>query len=116
MSTITADELELLTFFECEPKKLDADVPWVYNDLLYEFKQDGLALTFSVAPSYKDVRLILKNGDVVLYELNAVGVVDVKYHNDSSVETVEILINSQDRLWVRLKPILSINHETTERT
>ena len=37
MISISVDELDLLTFFECEPKTLDSDMPWVYNDLLYEF-------------------------------------------------------------------------------
>ncbi len=114
--SISAEELDLLTFFECEPKKLDADVPWIYNDLLYECKQEDLSLSFAVAPSYKDVRLILKHREAVLYELNAVGVDDVKYHNDSGRETLEIVINDQDRFWLHLRPSLYISHEAKERT
>jgi hypothetical protein len=116
MSAISADELDLLTFFECEPKLRDADVPWIYNDALYEFSGGGMSLSCAIAPSYKDVRLILNMGSYVLYELNAVAVKDVRYHSDSSRESLEIELSNCERLWVRLKPAISIAHEVKERT
>ncbi|NMG67979.1 hypothetical protein GPA19_23845 [Azoarcus indigens] len=114
MITISADELDLLTFFECEPKLRDADVRWVYNDALYEFSRGDLTLSCAIAPSYKDVRLILKNGLQAVYELNAMGLADVRYHKDSNRESLEIEISDHDRLWVRLKPAITISHEAKE--
>jgi len=35
MNAIKAEEIDLLSFFEVEPKRLDKDVPWPYNDFLY---------------------------------------------------------------------------------
>jgi hypothetical protein len=110
MSSISATELELLSLFEVVPKLRDPEEPWEYNDALYEMKQGELSLSFSVAPSYKDVRLILKRGNATLYEFNATGVEDVKYQNDSGRESLEIVINEQDRLLLKVKPI-GVLHE-----
>lgn len=115
MNVITATELDLLTFFEVEPKKLDPDISWPYNDFLYEVVRDDLSLSFSVAPAYKDIRIIFKKGEVVLYELNAVGVEDLKYHNDKGRETLEIVIHEEDILWLCLKPTIYLKHEARER-
>jgi hypothetical protein len=114
MSVIRAEEIELLSFFEVEPRRLDKDVPWPYNDFLYEVQRGDLSLSFSVAPAYKDVRIILKKDETQLYELNAVGVEDVIYHNDKGREAVEIVINETDRLWLRVKPEIKLTHEIKE--
>ncbi|MBR7746074.1 hypothetical protein [Undibacterium baiyunense] len=45
MNKIPAEELDLLTFFECEPKLRDEDVPWVYNDAAYEFSLNEISLS-----------------------------------------------------------------------
>jgi hypothetical protein len=115
MSHITADELELLSFFGVEPKRLDPDVPWPYNDFLYEIQQGEMSLSFAVAPAYKDVRITWKSGPVGLYEMNAVGVEDVKYHNDGGRESLEVVITPRDRLWLRIVPSIYISHEARER-
>jgi hypothetical protein len=115
MDDVSVEELELLGFFGVEPKRLDLSVPWPYNDFLYEVKQGEMSLTFAVAPAYRDVRIIWKSGSVSLYELNAVGVEDVKYHNDSGRETIEVAISRRNKLWLRILPNISISHEATER-
>ena len=35
MSVVSAEEWQLLSFFEAEPTLRDSDVPWCYNDALY---------------------------------------------------------------------------------
>jgi hypothetical protein len=114
MDTISVNELDLLTFFECEPILRDADVPWVYNDALYEFSIGDFSLSFALAPSYKDVRLILKSGLLTVYELNATGVVDIRHHEDDTRESLEIVLSHCDRLWLRLKPTITISQEAKE--
>ena len=116
MISISVDELDLLTFFECEPKTLDSDMPWVYNDLLYEFTSGEYSLSFAIAPAYIDVRLNIKREQEMFYELNALGMDNVIYHSDNGRETLELVINAQDRLWLRLKPHISITHDAKERT
>ena len=110
-SNTSAEELDLLGFFGMEPKRMDVDVPWPYNDFLYEVQVGDLSLSFAIAPACKDVRIILKAGNRVVYELNAVGVDDVKYHNDNGRETLEVVISTRDRLWVRVTPTIQLSQE-----
>jgi len=115
MDYVSVEELELLGFFGVEPKRLDADVAWPYSEFLYEVNQREMSLSFVLAPAYKDVRIVWKAGSVALYELNAVGVEDVKYHNDSGRETLEVIISQQDKLWLCIFPNIQINHEAAAR-
>jgi hypothetical protein len=112
---ITATDLDLLTFFEVEPKPRDPDVPWPYNDLLYEATRGEFHISCAVAPAYKDVRLILSINGSKLYELNAVGVNDVRSEKDASGELLEIIISSRDSLTLRLRPEVSIDHHVADR-
>ena len=114
MTAISASEHDLLTFFECEPILQDKDVPWIYNDALYQFAAGGFSISCAFAPSYKDVRIIVKSNQEALYEPNAIGVDDVKYHNDAGRETLEIIIKGSNRLWLHLKPTISIAQESQE--
>jgi hypothetical protein len=111
---ITAEEVDLLTFFEVEPTLLDPDNPWPYNDFVYRVTRPGFEVSFAVAPAYRDVRLILTRDGVVLYELNAMGVDDVRYLKDANGETLEIVLTSRDSLYLRLAPELSIVQRVTD--
>jgi hypothetical protein len=108
---MSVEPIELLSFFEVEPTFLASEDPWPYTDALYEVTQGDVGLSFAVAPAYKDVRIILRRADVVLYELSATAVQDVDYHNDSGRESLEIQLSSRETLWLRLKPHISIIHE-----
>lgn len=114
MSYITAEKLELLTFFAVEPKRLDPETTWPYNDFVYEVARGEMSLSFAIHPAYKDVRIILKHLGVSLYELNAVGVEDLKYHNDSGRESLEVIISVNDTLWLRIDPSICIGQQTSE--
>lgn len=113
---ISAEELDLLSFFEVEPKKKDRDVPWPYNDFLYEVVQGDLRLSCAVAPAYKDVRIILKRGASVIYELRAMDLTDVKYHKDKGREVLAFVLNARETVWLRLKPEISISQEVKGET
>jgi hypothetical protein len=69
MSGVTAAEWEFLSFFEVEPQLRDSDAPWCYNDALYRVRQGQLSLSFAIAPSYCDVRIILIYNHHTIYEL-----------------------------------------------
>jgi hypothetical protein len=110
MPTISAEEWQLLSFFEVEPELTDIDVPWCYNDALYQVQQGDLTLSVAIAPSYRDVRLILKNRGKRVYELNAMGVRDVRYCKEDTVETLKIDISVRESLTLRLKPSIELTH------
>ena len=99
-----------LTFFATSPAQLDPDVPWTYNDSVYEVADGRVQISFAIAPSVKDVRVVLKSDGVLLYELNAVGIEDVKYHDDKGRESLEIMVFARESVWLRIKPQISIAH------
>ena len=115
MSDLSITELDLLTFFEVTPKRADPDDPWPYNDFLYESTFADTSVSFSLAAAYKDVHLILKRSGNILYELNAMGLRDVQYHNDAGRESLELVFSDRTRLLLFLKPTVSILHEAQER-
>ena len=101
MRRITAEEFELLSFFEVEPK-LASDDPWPYADALYEVSQGALTLSVSIHPAYRDVRVVLKHDGKIVYEMNAMGVADVRYgKDDQAVEELEIALTDQDSVTLR---------------
>jgi hypothetical protein len=115
MTDLTATELDLLTFFEVLPKLRDEGDPWCYNDAAYEVRRGEFSLSFSVAPAYKDVRLILKRTEHTLYEFNAMDIEDLKYEKTRGGEVLEIVVTARDSLILRLDPDISISHSLRGR-
>lgn len=113
---MSVDELDLLNFFSTAPEQLDPDVPWTYNDSVYAIVDGHVQISFAIAPFVKDVRIILTSDGVPLYELNAVGIEDVKYHNDKGRESLEIMLTARDSVWLRVKPHISIAHSLSDDT
>lgn len=108
MRHITAQEFEFLSFFEVEPK-LASDDLWLFADVLYEVSQGALSLSVSIHPAYRDVRVILKHSGNTVYEMNAMGVADVRYgKNDQAVEELEIALTSQHSVTLRINPTIQI--------
>jgi hypothetical protein len=110
-SGVTAEEWQLLSFFEVEPSLRDSDVPWCYNDAVYEVHQGDLALSFAIAPGYRDVRIILQHEGERLYELNAMDVKDVRYTNDGGQEQLEVALNDRESILLRIKPRVELTHK-----
>src|SRR5436190_9967813 len=106
--SLSIDEVDLLNFFAVEPTPLEPGIPWAYNDSVYETSDGRRHISFAVAPSVKDVRILLKLEDTLAYELNAVGVEDIRYHNDKGRESVEIIVSAVDSIWLRIRPNISI--------
>lgn len=114
MPDVTVEEWQLLSFFEVEPKLLDADAPWFYNTATYKVEQGPFSLKFSIAPAGFDVRIVLRHGGHLLYKLNAILVKDVRYKADVNDERLEILINDHESLGFRLKPHIELTHSIDE--
>ena len=114
--TILAEEWQVLSFFEVEPTVLDEDVPWPYNNYLFEIEKDDVSLSCALEPACQDVRLIVKRGDIRLYELNAVGVKDVRYWEQGAIELLEIVLSEGHVVRLRVKPNFEISHESSSET
>jgi hypothetical protein len=114
-TSFSVDEYDLLGFFEVTPTPIDRDISWAYNDSAYEVSRNGVHLIFVVTPVSRDVRIKLKVGERLIYELNATGIHDVKHHREKGRESLELILAPQDSLWIRLNPEISINHSMAEQ-
>jgi len=112
---VSVDETELLSFFEVFPDIRDEGVPWPYNCYTYNLSATNMDLSFTIKPAYKDVRLVLRASTGVAYELDAKSVEDVRYHKEQEVETLEVVLNLRDTLWLTLRPTLRIVHDVQQR-
>lgn len=112
---IRAKEWELLSFFETEPRLLDSDVVWDYNDALYEIKRESLGLSFAIAPAYQDVRIVLKAEGARIYELNAMAVNDVMYSSHDGIEQLRIVLSDDEQLTLKVKPSIELLHAVNRR-
>src|SRR5476649_1157700 len=101
MDNITATELQMLECFGVEPKFLDPNEPWCYNDAAYSVELDGFSVSFAVQPAYRDVRIIVRRGEQRLYELNALGLADVLGLDEPGRDMVEVRFS--ERKWSRLQ-------------
>jgi hypothetical protein len=107
MKIISAQDWELLSFFEVEPELPEGE-PWPYTDALYRVRQDNLSLSVAIAPAYRDVRIILSVDGNRIYEFSAMGVEDVRYVKEHGVETLEIVIDERGSITLRIKPRIEI--------
>src|SRR5689334_13796585 len=105
---ISAEEWQLLAFFEVEPTRLDADTAWPYNDFTYFHTLGDVNVIVARAPAYKDFTLTVERGGVKEVELSALSVFDIRYHEDRGAESLEILLTELDRIELRLKPSFAL--------
>jgi len=62
------DENSLLSLFECEPKLLDNNVPFFYNETTYEFDNNNHErFLVSICPAYKDIKILVSLFTVTNY-------------------------------------------------
>ena len=108
---VTAEEWQVLSFFEVQPELSDPDEPWCYNDAVYVIERDGHRLSFALAPAYRDVRIILTYKNTRLYEFNSMSVQDVRYKDERGDETLEVIVSDRERVLLRVKPHIEILHK-----
>lgn len=108
------EEIDLLSFFEVEPTRLDGDTPWPYSQLTYRTRVGQYQIHFCFTPSCLDVDLSVSNDDSEIYRFEGLALKDVRYHNDNGVETLQIVISDQDSVWFRIRPSLLITQSITD--
>ena len=89
------DELSLLSLFECEPKLLDENAPYFYNEATYKFcNHSHEKFIVSVCPSYSDIKIqvySIDNNDLI-------AILDLK-----TVNSIEILSDKKDESKIMVK-------------
>jgi hypothetical protein len=115
MDTITATELQLLECFGVEPKLLDPNDPWCYNDALYVVEVDGFSISFAIQPAYRDVRIVVSCGEKHIFELNAVGVADIRVIDETGVDAAEVRLDERSWLRLQLRPVFEMTQSFREQ-
>ncbi|MBE6052905.1 MAG: hypothetical protein E7212_03170 [Clostridium sartagoforme] len=92
-------ELSLLSLFECEPKLLDNNVPYYYNEATYEFCNYAREkFVVIICPSYSDIKI-----QVYSYDNEILSILDFK-----SVNRFEILSDKKDESKIEIKTKCSL--------
>ena len=110
MDFVTAEEWQVLSFFEVEPQLLDPGDPWPYNDAAYVIERGDHRLSFALAPAYRDVRIVLTFQGGRLYEFNSMAVQDVLYSDEQGEEALTVVISDRERIVLRVKPTIELLH------
>src|SRR6266566_6408929 len=110
MNAITATELELLECFGAEPVLAEPEIPWCYTDATYTFEVDGLPVSFTVNPSYRDIRLVVSRKSRPFYELKAIGVDDVRILDFPGCDVFEIWLSAKEWLRIQIRPAFNMIH------
>ena len=95
---VSFDEVDLLSFFEVDPRVAGNNMAWDLNNSVYETGDGQRDISFRITPRSKDVSIVLKSGDAVVSELHAAYVNDVRYHKEKGRESLEIVISSEDSI------------------
>jgi hypothetical protein len=103
--------MSLLVFFESEPRLADADIPWVYNNLVFETAQGENHIRCEIEPSDGELKLLwTQNGivrlDIKLNKLAHLSIFSIKYEEVMTVTNLES--NPGIILKIRLKPAVAV--------
>jgi hypothetical protein len=115
-NALSVDDFGLLNLFGTIPVQRDEDVPWVYNDSAYEITKGQTEMSFAVAPADRDVRIRLRVNGLLLYELNAMGIDDLKLNSEKGREWLEVIISQQQYIRLRAAPEISISERLGDLT
>jgi hypothetical protein len=111
MRIVTASELQLLECFGVEPELLDLiDIPWSYNEARYRVEIDGYFISLTLQPAGRVVRLLVSRGYQLHYELNALGVNDVKVLDEPGRDILEVELSECESLRLQIRPSVQITH------
>ena len=112
MSELSTTEIDLIWFFGSQPVKTDpADIPWPYNDLLFNIAGDNWRVRFLISPAYQQVELSAHIDEQLLYQLSIGRFSDLVIHHDSGHATLEIVISEKQSIFLCLAPRLFISQD-----
>jgi hypothetical protein len=104
--SVFPDLNDLIAFFGCEPKLLDADVPWFVNSFTFETERTGVVVraVFEPAEGFIDVSLSVGGHEIAAGQVRALG--DVLLHENAGRQTLAVAFGerSESMLWLTLTP------------
>jgi hypothetical protein len=113
---LAVTESDLNRFFGVVPDKMDADVPWPYGGLTFNFAGANSHGSFFLMPSHKHVELSIHSSGELIYQLAAPRISDLRVLPGSAHDTLEISIADKDRIFIRLSPSVLITQQAGDGT
>ena len=105
-------EWELNALFGEHTSRVYGD-DWFDSDSVYEFTDTNeVHITFAIHPIHKDVRITLSSNEVTIYDWQSQDLKDIRFVEENEKTIIELLISDRDRIAVRIKPTILIEHET----
>ena len=101
------DELSLLSLFECEPKLLDNNAPYFYNEATYEFNNySNERFVVSICPSYSDIKIQVysSNNNELLTSLNFKSVYGIEILSEKREDSKIMIKTEGGSIRVSFKP------------
>ncbi|MBL9123426.1 MAG: hypothetical protein JNG90_07315 [Planctomycetaceae bacterium] len=105
---ISAQDWELLGFFECEPVLLEPNETWWGNTATYEYRSGNQRVVFSVSPAYRDFTFELHVDGRLVFIVSALSVLDIRISRFADGEAVEILYSDSQRMTLQLRPEIQV--------
>ncbi len=107
-------EWEALAFFGADPVSRAYGTEWFDSDSVYAVARADLNLSCAIHPIHRDVRLILRLGENVVFEWNAQGLDDICYIEEKNHTILKFISSDRDYTSLQVQPEIRIARHTTE--
>ncbi len=104
------EEHELIAFFETEPTLLDADQPWHYNTLTFEFQSAEEKVTVHLSPAYGDLEIYWTQKNELRLNWRLYDLKEIVIDKTDQKECMRIIPNAENmtETLLFLKPVVKI--------
>ncbi|GGF31903.1 hypothetical protein [Echinicola rosea] len=104
------DEVDLMSFFECEPISLDShEVPFFYNESTYQYlNAKNQSFTVKICPSYGEVKFFVKSNSIELSNIQLSSVSTLSILSDRKEEKRLMITSKNYTIKITLKPELQL--------
>ncbi len=104
------ENFQLESFFEGEPEVLDKDVPWAYNELVFNVTAKNGNLKVKMVTGCELMDVIWKQGEHTVLKLELKGIRSLQVMDEKKYDTLVSSFRSEDvdDLKIKIRPVISI--------
>jgi len=107
-------EWEALAFFEGDPVSRAYGTEWFDSDSAYEIERGGFVVSCAIHPIHRDVRLIIRRDEKIIFEWNAQGLSDICYVEEVHRTILKFISSEDDYTTLQVTPEITINRHSKE--
>lgn len=110
-AALTLQQGDLERFFCIEAPRSEPGIPWRHSRRTYSGAYEHLQVQLHILPATGEVALTIEVEGFPIYRLDAQRAADVRIHQDTDQEILEITLGEDDRVFVRLRPSILVTHQ-----